>query len=123
MFVNGGRVAGAAVLEPGCEVIVGNQTFRWDGAQLLSSATQHEFTLYADGLSVVVAGGVGPPAEVSHAPKGYGKGYDRRSAPLYPHARPADAILEHHGPHPSSLRQAGGARASRDQAGGWTRSQ
>lgn len=57
VFVGGGRVSGAAVLEPGCEVIVGNQTFRWDGAQLLSSATQHEFTLYADGLSVVVGGG------------------------------------------------------------------
>ncbi|MDO9458268.1 ATP-binding cassette domain-containing protein, partial [Nocardioides sp.] len=57
VFVNGRRVAGAVPLEPGHEVIVGNQTFRWDGAQLLSSATQHEFTLYADGLSVVVAGG------------------------------------------------------------------
>lgn len=57
VFVNGHRVVGAATLEPGFEVIVGNQTFRWDGAQLLSSATQHEFTLYADGLSVVVDGG------------------------------------------------------------------
>ena len=48
------RPAGSSArraLEPGYEVIVGNQTFRWDGAQLLSSATQHEFTLYADGLS------------------------------------------------------------------------
>ncbi|MFB9312656.1 ATP-binding cassette domain-containing protein [Nocardioides plantarum] len=57
VFVNGHRVVGAAALEPGHEVIVGNQTFRWDGAQLLSSATQHEFTLYADGLTVVVDGG------------------------------------------------------------------
>ncbi len=57
VFVNGQRVQGSAWLEPGCEVIVGNQTFRWDGGQLLSSATQHEFTLYADGLSVVVKGG------------------------------------------------------------------
>ncbi|MCW2813086.1 MAG: hypothetical protein JWN84_541, partial [Nocardioides sp.] len=57
VFVNGGRVVGAAALQPGFEVIVGNQTFRWDGAQLVSSATQHEFTLYADGLSVVVDGG------------------------------------------------------------------
>ncbi len=57
IFVNGQRVVGASVLEPGCEVILGNQTFRWDGGQLVSTATQHEFTLYADGLSVVVGGG------------------------------------------------------------------
>ena len=56
-FVNGQRLQGSAYLEPGCEVIVGNQTFRWDGAQLMSSATTHEFTLYADGLSTVVQGG------------------------------------------------------------------
>ncbi|GAA5155115.1 FHA domain-containing protein [Nocardioides marinquilinus] len=57
IFVDGQRVQGSARLDPGVEVILGNQTFRWDGAQLLSSATQHEFTLYADGLSVVVDGG------------------------------------------------------------------
>ncbi|WP_340537024.1 FHA domain-containing protein [Nocardioides sp. GXZ039] len=57
IFVNGSRVAGGAVLEPGSEVILGNLTFRWDGAQLVTSATQHEFTLYADGLTVVVDGG------------------------------------------------------------------
>ncbi len=56
-FVNGQRVVGAAPLTPGSEVIVGNQTFRWDGGQLVSSATTHEFTLYADGLSVVVKDG------------------------------------------------------------------
>ncbi len=61
-FVDGRRVdgrsmAGAAPLHPGAEVILGNLTFRWDGAQLVTSATQHEFTLYADGLSVVVGGG------------------------------------------------------------------
>ncbi len=56
-FVNGHRVAGAAPLTPGSEVIFGNQTFRWDGVQLISSATTHEYTLYADGLSVVVKDG------------------------------------------------------------------
>ncbi|WP_134766971.1 ATP-binding cassette domain-containing protein [Nocardioides sp. 1609] len=57
VFVNGQRVAGSVRVDPGSEVIVGNQTFRWDGTQLLTSATQHEFTLYVDGLSVVVGGG------------------------------------------------------------------
>ncbi|WP_139977696.1 ATP-binding cassette domain-containing protein [Nocardioides litoris] len=56
-FVDGRRLLGAEPLHAGSEVIVGNQTFRWDGAQLVTSATQHEFTLYADGLSVVVGGG------------------------------------------------------------------
>ena len=56
-FVDGQRVQGAVPLQPGAEVRVGNQTFRWDGGQLASSSTQHEFTLYADGLSVVVGGG------------------------------------------------------------------
>lgn len=56
-FVDGRRVAGAVALREGSEVIVGNQTFRWDGRALLASATTHEFTLYADGLTQVVAGG------------------------------------------------------------------
>ena len=56
-FVNGQRVQGAIQLAVGSEVIFGNQTFRWDGGQLIASATAHEFTLYADGLTQVVAGG------------------------------------------------------------------
>ncbi len=56
-FVNGQRVQGAVALALGSEVIFGNQTFRWDGHQLIASATAHEFTLYADGLTQVVAGG------------------------------------------------------------------
>lgn len=56
-FVNGNRLEGSIALEVGAEVIVGNQTFRWDGGQLLASATQHEFTLYADGLTTVLPDG------------------------------------------------------------------
>ncbi|MBV6729449.1 FHA domain-containing protein [Nocardioides daeguensis] len=56
-FVEGHRVQGAVQLPVGSEVIFGNQTFRWDGHQLIASATAHEFTLYADGLTQVVAGG------------------------------------------------------------------
>ncbi|UMG93422.1 FHA domain-containing protein [Nocardioides sp. TF02-7] len=56
-FVNGHRVQGAVTLEAGAEVIFGNQTFRWDGTQLLASATTHEFTLYADGLTTVLPDG------------------------------------------------------------------
>lgn len=56
-FVNGHRVEGAVQMPVGSEVIVGNQTFRWDGHQLVASATAHEFTLYADGLTQVVGGG------------------------------------------------------------------
>lgn len=56
-FVNGHRVQGAVQLPVGSEVIFGNQTFRWDGQQLIASATAHEFTLYADGLTQVVGGG------------------------------------------------------------------
>ncbi|WP_183098867.1 FHA domain-containing protein [Nocardioides pelophilus] len=55
-YVNGHRVQGAVQLAVGAEVIFGNQTFRWDGTQLLASATTHEFTLYADGLTTVVGG-------------------------------------------------------------------
>ena len=57
IFVNGVRVQGSAPLAPGVEVILGNQTFRWTGTELVTTATTHEFTLYADGLSVVVGGG------------------------------------------------------------------
>lgn len=56
-FVNGHRVQGAVQLPVGSEIIFGNQTFRWDGQQLVASATAHEFTLYADGLTQVVGGG------------------------------------------------------------------
>jgi ABC-type multidrug transport system ATPase subunit/pSer/pThr/pTyr-binding forkhead associated (FHA) protein len=56
-FVNGHRVAGSVELAVGSEVIVGNQTFRWDGVQLIASATTHEFTLYADGLTTVLPNG------------------------------------------------------------------
>lgn len=56
-FVDGQRVRGSAPLRRGVEIVLGNQTFVWDGEQLLSTATRHEFTLYADGLSVVVKGG------------------------------------------------------------------
>lgn len=56
-FVNGRRVDGSVPLQVGAEVIFGNQTFRWDGTQLLASATTHEFTLYADGLTTVLPGG------------------------------------------------------------------
>ncbi len=56
-FVDGHRVQGAVQLAVGAEVIVGNQTFRWDGSQLLASATTHEFTLYADGLTTVLPDG------------------------------------------------------------------
>jgi len=56
-FVNGHRVTGSVPLEVGAEVIFGNQTFRWDGTQLLASATTHEFTLYADGLTTVLPDG------------------------------------------------------------------
>lgn len=56
-FVNGHRVEGAVQMPVGSEVIFGNQTFRWDGQQLIASATAHEFTLYADGLTQVVGGG------------------------------------------------------------------
>ena len=38
-------------------MIIGNQTFRWDGTQLLASATTHEFTLYADGLTALLPSG------------------------------------------------------------------
>ena len=56
-FVNGHRVQGSVQLAVGAEVIIGNQTFRWDGTQLLASATTHEFTLYADGLTALLPGG------------------------------------------------------------------
>ncbi|MDZ5621862.1 FHA domain-containing protein [Nocardioides bizhenqiangii] len=56
-FVNGRKVEGSAQLAVGAEVIFGNQTFRWDGTQLLASATTHEFTLYADGLTTVLPDG------------------------------------------------------------------
>ncbi len=56
-FVNGQRLVGAVQLAIGAEVIFGNQTFRWDGSQLVATATTHEFTLYADGLTTVLPDG------------------------------------------------------------------
>lgn len=56
-FVNGQRVRGTAELAVGAEVIFGNQTFRWDGEQFLASATTHEFTLYAEGITTVLPDG------------------------------------------------------------------
>ena len=53
----GAGCRGRVQLAVGAEVIFGNQTFRWDGTQLLASATTHEFTLYADGLTTVLPGG------------------------------------------------------------------
>ncbi|GAB4002643.1 ATP-binding cassette domain-containing protein [Nocardioides ultimimeridianus] len=57
VFVAGQRIHGAAHLPPGVEVGLGNQSFHWDGRQLVASATTHEFTLYADALTQVVGGG------------------------------------------------------------------
>ncbi|MCL2614484.1 MAG: ATP-binding cassette domain-containing protein [Nocardioidaceae bacterium] len=57
VFVNGARVLGSSSLRVGAEVVLGNQTFHWDGQRLVVSATTHEFTLYADGLTQVVDGG------------------------------------------------------------------
>ena len=62
-FVNGHRVQGSVQLAVGAEVIIGNQTFRWDGTQLLASATTHEFTLYADGLTALLPGRQAAAAE------------------------------------------------------------
>lgn len=56
-FVDGSRLHGDVELAIGAEVIFGNQTFRWDGLQLLASATTHEFTLYADGITTVLPDG------------------------------------------------------------------
>ncbi|WP_408896621.1 FHA domain-containing protein [Nocardioides sp. R1-1] len=56
-FVDGRRAQGAVPLPVGAEVIFGNQTFRWDGRQLVASATAHELTLYADRLTQVVGSG------------------------------------------------------------------
>ncbi|WP_232679683.1 ATP-binding cassette domain-containing protein [Nocardioides sp. R-C-SC26] len=56
-YVDGVRVAGPVPVPAGAQVGFGNQKFSWDGAQLVASATAHEHTLYADGLSVVVGDG------------------------------------------------------------------
>lgn len=56
-FVNGMRVHGAVILNPGDVVVFGNQTFVWDGRQLASRATQADLTLVADNLTTVVKGG------------------------------------------------------------------
>lgn len=66
-FVEGHRVLGSVSVAVGAEVIVGNQTFRWDGRQLLATATDHEFTLYADRLTQIGYGGKRLLEEVSFA--------------------------------------------------------
>ncbi|GAB2886864.1 FHA domain-containing protein [Nocardioides pacificus] len=55
-FVNGQRVVGAVELHPGAEVILGNQTFDWDGFQLIARFTRHDMTLFVDGLTTTVNG-------------------------------------------------------------------
>lgn len=56
-FVNGQRLQGSVPLAVGSEITFGNQSYRWDGNDLVASATAHGFTLYAENLSVTVAGG------------------------------------------------------------------
>ena len=56
-FVNGHRVSGSVQLNPGDEVIFGNQTFMWDGFQMTSRATRRDLTLFAENLTTVVKGG------------------------------------------------------------------
>jgi ABC transport system ATP-binding/permease protein len=56
-FVNGQRLQGSVQLAVGTEVTIGNQNFRWDGRELLASATEHGFTLYAENLTTVVGDG------------------------------------------------------------------
>jgi ABC-type multidrug transport system ATPase subunit/ABC-type multidrug transport system permease subunit len=56
-FVNGHRVSGLVRLNPGDEVIFGNQTFMWDGLQMTSRATRRDLTLFAENVTTVVKGG------------------------------------------------------------------
>jgi len=56
-FVNGQRLQGAIQLNPGDEVIFGNQTFMWDGVQMTARATRRDLTLFVENLTTVVKGG------------------------------------------------------------------
>lgn len=56
-FVNGHRLTGSTPLQPGDEVIFGNQTFNWTGTNLASRATRTDLTLFAENLTTVVKGG------------------------------------------------------------------
>jgi ABC-type multidrug transport system ATPase subunit/pSer/pThr/pTyr-binding forkhead associated (FHA) protein len=56
-FVNGYRLGGATRLQPGDEVIFGNQSFSWTGNDLSSKATRADLTLFAENLHTVVKGG------------------------------------------------------------------
>jgi len=56
-FVNGQRLQGSIQLNPGDEVIFGNQTFMWDGVQMTARATRRDLTLFVENLTTVVKGG------------------------------------------------------------------
>ncbi|WP_082599302.1 FHA domain-containing protein [Nocardioides sp. Root151] len=56
-FVNGHRLVGSTPLNPGDEVIFGNQTFSWTGANLSVRATRTDLTLFAENLTTVAKGG------------------------------------------------------------------
>lgn len=56
-FVNGQRVSGSVRLAPGNEVIFGNQTFTWDGQQMISRATRNDLTLFVEDVTTTVKGG------------------------------------------------------------------
>ncbi|MCH1868898.1 FHA domain-containing protein [Nocardioides sp. CFH 31398] len=55
--VNGRRIQGPVPLSGGDEVAIGNQTFVWDGYQLVSRASRSDLTLGVEGLTQVVKGG------------------------------------------------------------------
>lgn len=56
-FVNGFRVQGAVSLNVGDEVIFGNQTFNWDGFQLVARVTRNDLTLFVENITTTVKGG------------------------------------------------------------------
>ena len=56
-FVNGRRLSGGTRLNPGDEVIFGNQTFTWTGTNLASRATRADLTLFAEDLTTVTTDG------------------------------------------------------------------
>ena len=45
------------MLAPGDEVIIGNQTFTWTGANLASRATRTDLTLFAENLTTITRDG------------------------------------------------------------------
>ena len=56
-FVNGRRLSGGTPLNPGDEVIFGNQTFTWTGSNLASRATRADLTLFAENLTTITKDG------------------------------------------------------------------